>query len=54
VINNRYALVGAQPYEVFKNALEQIMNQKGWLRFYECSATAWHFCKSIFWEGLVI
>lgn len=29
VINNRYALVGAQPYEVFKNALEQIMNQKG-------------------------
>jgi predicted DsbA family dithiol-disulfide isomerase len=28
VINDRYALVGAQPYEVFKNALEQIMNQK--------------------------
>ena len=29
VINNRYAVVGAQPYEVFKDALEQIMNQKG-------------------------
>ena len=29
VINNRYALVGAQPYEAFKTALEQIMNQKG-------------------------
>lgn len=28
VINNRYAIVGAQPYEVFKNALEQIGNQK--------------------------
>ena len=28
VINNRYAIVGAQPYEVFKGALEQIMNQK--------------------------
>jgi len=28
VINDRYALVGAQPYEVFKNALEQIANQK--------------------------
>ncbi len=28
VINNRYAIVGAQPYEVFKSALEQIMNQK--------------------------
>ena len=28
VINNRYAIVGAQPYEVFKDALEQIMNQK--------------------------
>lgn len=28
VINNRYAVVGAQPYEVFKNALGQIMNQK--------------------------
>ena len=27
VINNRYALVGAQPYEVFKNALVQIMNR---------------------------
>ena len=27
VINNRYAVVGAQPYEVFKNALTQIMNQ---------------------------
>lgn len=29
VINDRYAIVGAQPYEVFKSALEQIMNQKG-------------------------
>jgi predicted DsbA family dithiol-disulfide isomerase len=28
VINDRYAIVGAQPYEVFKNALEQIMNRK--------------------------
>ena len=28
VINNRYAIVGAQPYEVFKGALEQIMGQK--------------------------
>jgi len=28
VINDRYALVGAQPYEVFKNSLAQIMNQK--------------------------
>ena len=28
VINDRYALVGAQPYEVFKNALAQIMDQK--------------------------
>ena len=28
VINNRYGIVGAQPYEVFKSALEQIMNQK--------------------------
>jgi len=28
VINNRYAIVGAQPYEVFKGALEQIMQQK--------------------------
>jgi predicted DsbA family dithiol-disulfide isomerase len=27
VINDRYAIVGAQPYEVFKNALEQIMKQ---------------------------
>jgi len=25
VINARYAIVGAQPYEVFKNALEQIL-----------------------------
>ena len=24
VINNRYAIVGAQPYEVFKNALAQL------------------------------
>ena len=29
VINDRYAVVGAQPYEVFKQALQQIMNQKG-------------------------
>ena len=29
VINDRYAVVGAQPYDVFKNALSQIMNQKG-------------------------
>ena len=29
VINDRYAIVGAQPYEVFKQALQQIMNQKG-------------------------
>ena len=29
VINDRYAIVGAQPYEVFKNALAQIANQKG-------------------------
>ena len=29
VINDRYAVVGAQPYEVFKSALAQIMNQKG-------------------------
>ena len=29
VINDRYALVGAQPYEVFKNALAQILNQQG-------------------------
>jgi predicted DsbA family dithiol-disulfide isomerase len=28
VINDRYAVVGAQPYEVFKNALAQIMNQR--------------------------
>jgi predicted DsbA family dithiol-disulfide isomerase len=28
VINDRYAVVGAQPYEVFINALAQIMNQK--------------------------
>jgi predicted DsbA family dithiol-disulfide isomerase len=28
VINDKYALVGAQPYEVFKRALAQIMNQK--------------------------
>ena len=28
VINDRYAVVGAQPYEIFKNALIQIMNQK--------------------------
>ena len=28
VINDRYAIVGAQPYEVFKEALQQIMNQK--------------------------
>jgi predicted DsbA family dithiol-disulfide isomerase len=28
VINDRYAIVGAQPYEVFQNALEQIKNQK--------------------------
>lgn len=27
VINNRYAIVGAQPYEVFKQALEQIMKE---------------------------
>jgi len=27
VINNRYAIVGAQPYEVFKGALEQIEQQ---------------------------
>ena len=29
VINDRYAVVGAQPYEVFKNALSQILNQTG-------------------------
>jgi predicted DsbA family dithiol-disulfide isomerase len=28
VIDDRYALVGAQPYEVFMDALAQIMNQK--------------------------
>jgi len=28
VINNRYAIVGAQPYEAFKNALTKILNQK--------------------------
>jgi predicted DsbA family dithiol-disulfide isomerase len=28
VINNRYAIVGAQPYEVFKDVLEQVANQK--------------------------
>ncbi len=28
VINDRYAVVGAQPYDVFKKALTQIMNQK--------------------------
>jgi predicted DsbA family dithiol-disulfide isomerase len=28
VVNDRYAIVGAQPYEVFKNALAQILNQK--------------------------
>jgi predicted DsbA family dithiol-disulfide isomerase len=28
VINDRYAIVGAQPYEVFKNTLIQIMNEK--------------------------
>ena len=28
VINDRYAVVGAQPYEVFKNALEQIVSKK--------------------------
>jgi predicted DsbA family dithiol-disulfide isomerase len=28
VINDKYALVGAQPYEVFKRALVQIMNEK--------------------------
>jgi predicted DsbA family dithiol-disulfide isomerase len=27
VINDRYAVVGAQPYEVFKRALSQIVNQ---------------------------
>jgi len=28
VINDRYAVVGAQPYEVFKNALGQILKEK--------------------------
>jgi predicted DsbA family dithiol-disulfide isomerase len=28
VIDNRYAIVGAQPYEVFKGALEQITKEK--------------------------
>ena len=28
VINNRYAIVGAQPYEVFKNALSQILSEQ--------------------------
>lgn len=28
VINNRYGIVGAQPYEVFKDVLEQIASQK--------------------------
>lgn len=28
VVNDRYAVVGAQPYEVFKNALEQILNEE--------------------------
>jgi predicted DsbA family dithiol-disulfide isomerase len=27
VINERYAVVGAQPYDIFKNAITQIMNQ---------------------------
>ena len=29
VINDRYAIVGAQPYEVFKGALEQISKEPG-------------------------
>ena len=29
VINNRYAVVGAQPYEVFKRALEQSLSKPG-------------------------
>jgi predicted DsbA family dithiol-disulfide isomerase len=29
VINDRYAVVGAQPYEVFKKALAQILKEKG-------------------------
>jgi predicted DsbA family dithiol-disulfide isomerase len=28
VINQRYAIVGAQPYEAFQNALSKILNQK--------------------------
>ena len=28
VINDRYAVVGAQPYEIFKNALGQILKEK--------------------------
>jgi predicted DsbA family dithiol-disulfide isomerase len=28
VINDRYAIVGAQPYESFKNVLAQIANMK--------------------------
>ncbi len=28
VIDNRYAIVGAQPYEVFEQVLTQIANQK--------------------------
>jgi predicted DsbA family dithiol-disulfide isomerase len=28
VINEKYAIVGAQPYEAFKNALEQIFKEK--------------------------
>jgi predicted DsbA family dithiol-disulfide isomerase len=29
VINDQYAIVGAQPYDVFKNAFTQILSQKG-------------------------
>ncbi len=29
VINNRYAVVGAQPYDVFKRALETVLKQPG-------------------------
>jgi protein disulfide-isomerase len=28
VINDRYAVVGAQPYEVFKRALDKILEEK--------------------------
>ena len=28
VIDNRYAIVGAQPYEVFQGVLEEIMKEK--------------------------